>query len=259
MTESSPQIPFPFLGKGPGVRVLFLKKFAGHHTSERRRERSIATIRALRDTDRRRARIPARDRPTACASRFSHFVQRAGFAVIGEGRAPARIEPSRQPPHRINSNRSRVSISSGRIRSKVPPPLVFEANRRKTVAREIERVVFVSIGRGADADVRLPTGFRRRGHLVAARDAPDLEPSEDDVKFRRAADEAERASDFARRAESIRRKETDRHSPPCAARDDSARRPPARRSDAILRRARSHRGANQDRDARRGLDGLGRA
>ena len=90
-------------------------------------------------------------------------------------------------------------------------------------------------------------------------DAPDLEPSEDDVKSRCIADEAERASDFLGATKISEEKKqiawTD-----VVPREMTLRgaRLPEDRTPS-RERARSHRGANQDRDARRGLDGLGRA
>lgn len=61
------------------------------------------------------------------------------------------------------------------------------------MAREIESVVFVSLGRG---EMRMSCSPRDFGREVigCARHFADLQPSENDVKVRRIADEAERAS-----------------------------------------------------------------
>lgn len=114
--------------------------------------------------------------------------------MIGKGRASARHKPSRQLPHRtIRAGlceyqlRSDAVEGSGAARG--------EADRRKTVAREVESVVGVSFWR---REMRMSAGPRDfRGEvIVCARYSIDLEPAEDDVKFRRIADESEHACDL---------------------------------------------------------------
>src|SRR5271156_2224424 len=76
--------------------------------------------------------------------------------VIGKGRAPVWIEPSRQSPRRT----SHVGFSENQLwRGSLedPAPDSIDTNRRETVAREIERIVFVSLGR---SEMRVPVGPR---------------------------------------------------------------------------------------------------
>ena len=88
-----------------------------------------------------------------------------------------------------------MSINSGLIAIEGSSAARGEANGRKAVAREIERVVCVSFGR---REMRMSVGPRNFGDQAVGcpSDSSHLQPAEDDVKFRRIADESEYASDL---------------------------------------------------------------
>jgi hypothetical protein len=72
---------------------------------------------------------------------------------------------------------------------------VVEAEGRETVAREIERVVLVSIGRGQMRMSVCPRLFEDEA-AGGSGHASDLEPSEYNVNFRLIPDEAEPAANL---------------------------------------------------------------